>query len=1116
MAIQVALNHRTTYQYDRSVSLSPHTFRLRPAPHCRTTIDAYSLTITPDQHFINWQQDPFGNYLARVVFPEHTTQLTVEVDILATLTSINPFDFFVDDYAENYPFDYESQLKRELIPYLERQEHGPLLQGWVKEWQKKELHIVDFLVELNQALQQAISYTIRTEPGVQSCETTLAKQSGSCRDSAWLLVQIVRHLGLAARFVSGYLVQLTPDIKSLDGPSGPDADFTDLHAWAEVYVPGAGWIGLDPTSGLFAGEGHIPLACTPDFRSAAPVCGATSKSEVTFSFTNSVTRIKEEPRVTKPYTDEQWHAIDQLGEKVDQQLTALDVRLTMGGEPTFVGIDNPDTLQWNTHADGPEKRERAEQLLDKLKVIFTKGGLKHYSQGKWYPGEPLPRWELGCYWRKDGQPLWQNPTLFANPLQQPQASLKDAERFILLMADQLRLPTNAILPAYEDTYYLLWQEENLPLDTPESLSADDQRQAILTQLKQYKDQPRGYVLPVNWDFIDQCWKTAFWQFRRGKLFLIPGDSPIGLRLPLDRIHWSTPHQEPHSLPRDLFEHVPPLPERVDNFTLTVNHASHPPAFDLQPQTLNKSGSRGLPLTTAFVIELRNDTLHVFMPPLSHLEHYIVLLQTIEQTADRLQIPIIIEGYPPPIDQRIESFKVTPDPGVIEVNIHPASSWSELKSITNSLYQAAHESRLGTEKYMLDGRQCGTGGGNHVTLGGHTPADSPLLRRPDVLQSLITYWQHHPGLSYLFSGLFVGPTSQAPRIDEARHEALYELEIAFQQIPKGETPHPWLIDRLLRHLLVDITGNTHRAEFCIDKLYPPENAQRRLGLLEFRAFEMPPHARMSLVQMLLLRTLVARFWQTPYHHPLVRWGTALHDRFMLPYFIWNDIAEVAADIQQSGYGFQLNWLAPFLYFRFPVFGEIQLGDIHLELRGAIEPWHVLGEEVIQQGTSRFVDSSVERLQIKVAGLTPDRHIISCNGMQVPLHPTGTPGEYVGGVRFRAWQPPSALHPTIGVHSPLVFDVIDSWSCRAIGGCTYHVAHPGGRNFEAFPVNSYAAEGRRLARFWSHGHSPGCQEPHASSGPSHWRFVAEGSGPGPINLPKLQMANEYPYTLDLRQQ
>lgn len=1126
MAIRVAINHKTTYKYDRFVSLSPHVFRLRPAVHSRTAIEAYSLKITPKEHFINWQQDPFGNYQARVVFPEKTGELSVEVEVIANMTVINPFDFFVEEYAEKFPFTYTEQLAGELVPYLEIKEDGPLLNQWLQKIDTGKKNINDFLVYINRKLNEDINYSIRMEAGVQSCEETLTRALGSCRDSAWLLVQVLRKLGLAARFVSGYLVQLTADIKSLDGPSGPEMDFTDLHAWTEVYIPGAGWIGLDPTSGLFAGEGHIPLACTPDYVSAAPVVGSTDKCETTFSFSNTVTRIHEDPRVTKPYSDEQWAAIHATGYKIDEDLIKGDLRMTMGGEPTFVSIDDMESAQWNTAADGPEKRKLSHDLIFRLREQFGPNGMIHYGQGKWYPGEPLPRWQYGLFWRKDQYPIWKNKNLIALETDKRKSKNGDAEKFIRELAMHLAIGKENISAAYEDIFYYLWSEGKIPANIdPLVTDLEDhiERRTLAHLLDKGLQKPVGFILPLKWNYYSNSWQSCKWLLKRNTLFLVPGNSPIGLRLPLDSLPAVAKDNKPEKVERSLFEELPELEHYHETITgrygIVYEHAVPDQKIKHQPKSLlEKEGDTNLlyevpVIKTTLCVEIREGILYVFLPPTDYLEHYLDLIASIEATAEKLNIPVRIEGYEPPRDYRVERLVVSPDPGVIEVNIHPARNWKELVHNIDTLYDQAFLSRLGTEKFMLDGRHTGTGGGNHITIGGANPSDSPLLRRPDLLRSLIAYWQHHPGLSYLFSSAFIGPTSQAPRIDEGRDEKLYEMEIAFAQVPeKGFIPF-YLVDRIFRHLLTDITGNTHRSEFCIDKLYSPDSSSGRLGILEFRAFDMPPHKQMSLVQMLLIRGLIAKFWNKPYNHKLVRWGTELHDKYMLPHAVHDDLQDVVNDLNEAGYPFNISWFEPFFEFRFPHYGTVKLKDIEMEIRMAIEPWHVLGEEMSSSGTARFVDSSIERVQVKLKGLNGSRYALLCNGVRVPLRETGIKEEYFCGVRYRAWQPPSALHPTIGVDTPVTFDIIDTWNGRSIGGCTYYVSHPGGRSYEAFPINSYEAESRRVNRFGTTSHTQGTL-PSVSGLSSVSRYIQENRSPFICDPPPIDINEEYPYTLDLR--
>ena len=1095
MSIRVALHHKTVYQYDRPVTLSPQTVRLRPAPHSRTPVTSYSLRIEPAGHFINWQQDPQGNFLARLAFHAPTTVFSLEVDLVAEMTVINPFDFFLEPHAEACPFAYDPRQREELAPFLHVPPPGPRVQAWLAKVDRSATRTIDFLVALNQRLQREIRYVIRLEPGVQTSEETLESASGSCRDSAWLLVEIFRHLGLAARFVSGYLIQLRPDEKPIEGPEGPASDFTDLHAWAEVYLPGAGWVGLDPTSGLFAGEGHIPLAATPSAESAAPVSGLVSPSEVTFHHEMGVTRVHEDPRVTKPYADAQWEAILALGDQVDAELTAGDVRLTVGGEPTFVSIDDMDGDEWNTTAMGPLKRQLSGTLVARLRDTFARGGLLHFGQGKWYPDEPLPRWAFTCYWRTDGVPLWHDEALVARLDRPGRCGEADAERFTKALAKRLAVGESYVIAAYEDPVVYLHREGQLPVNVdPEHSALEDagERERLRRVFGRGLERPTGFVLPLvrarGGD--GPVWQSGLWMLRSSHLFLIPGDSPLGFRLPLESLVAEPEEVARHVYTVDPMSAWPPLaaPSRrvADRTPLVHDHpiieaSSAPGRVQGQrqdgrpPVTAAGTGNPPGPVVrTALAVEAREGTLWIFLPPVASGDDYVDLLAAVEETAAALEQPVLIEGYPPPFDPRLQQIKVTPDPGVIEVNVQPSRSWRELVASTTALYEEAKQSRLGTEKFMLDGRHTGTGGGNHIVLGGATPADSPFLRRPDLLRSFVGYWLNHPALSYLFSGVFVGPTSQAPRVDETRADAVYELEIAMQQLGgAGDAPSPWLVDRLFRNLLVDVTGNTHRAEFCIDKLYSPDSAVGRLGLVELRAFEMPPHARMSLAQHLLVRTLLAWFWRDPCEEALTRWGTRLHDRFLLPHFVEDDLRRVLLDLRGAGYAMRPEWFAPFMEFRFPVHGRVAYDGVEIELRQAIEPWYVLGEQPGPGGTARYVDSSVERMQVRVTGLIPERFGVACNGFRLPLQPTATSGEFVAGVRYRAWQPPRCLHPTIPVHAPLVFDLLDLRARRAIGGCTYHVAHPGGLSYDTFPVNSNEAEARRRTRFFAMGHSAGSE-------------------------------------------
>jgi uncharacterized protein (DUF2126 family) len=1058
MSIQVALNHWTRYRYDKAVSVGPQVIRLRPAPHCRTPIVSYSLSVTPAGHLLHWQLDPHNNHLARLLFPDKTNEFVVEVDLVAELSPFNPFDFFLEPGVEDYPFEYAPELAKDLEPYRWVDPAGPLLQAFLGKLSRETRETISFLVDLNRMVRNEIDYVTRLDPGVQTCEQTLEKRTGSCRDSACLLVQILRHLGIAARFVSGYLIQLAADERTSEGPSGPQNDSADFHAWAEAFLPGAGWIGMDPTSGLFAREGHIPLVCTPNASRAAPIEGTVELANVDFGYSMSIRRLNDAPRPSRPFTEEAWLQVEQVARRIDASLEEQNVRLTMGGEPTFVGIDEPESPQWNIDALGPMKRTRGLALIRCLREKVAPGALLHYGQGKWYPGEPLPRWALSCSWRVDRVPVWENIDLIAREDQDYGFGTADAFKFMEALTRRLQVSFENILPAYNG----------------ETESTD----------------PAGYILPIRRRQPAGllCWSSQLWFHRPERLLLLPGDSPIGYRIPTESMPWVAPDELEYEYEAAPFADRVKLPSRPSR---RMDLFQTNPLTDSLPALPRTSETARELIRPSLCAQAREGRLYVFLPYASKLADYLDLLAAVEDTCQHLHRPVWLEGYPPPSDPRLRSFSITPDPGVLEVNLPPASSWEELEQINTLLFEEARHNRLTAEKFAYNGSHLATGGGSHIVIGGATVLDSPFLRRPDLLRSMLAFWQNHPSLSYLFSGMYVGPTSQSPRVDEARMDALYELEVAFSNLPASDRP-PNIVDGLFRNLLVDVTGNAHRAEFCIDKLYPPEGLGLRLGLLELRAFEMAPHVRMGLMEMLIIRALVCMFWKRPFEGGLVRWGTALHDRFMLPHFVRRDFSDVLAQLRQADYNFEETWFAAQMEFRFPKIGSIAVEGVELELRQALEPWNVLAEETTSGRTVRAVDSSFERIQVKVTGLTMEsRYVVACNGRRVPLYPTGKPGETVAGVRYRARQLSAALHPTIPVHAPLIFDIIERWKERSIGRCAYHVGSPDGRAYTARPVNATEAADRRRQRF-------------QKSDPT----------PGLIAVPEEETGPIFPMTLDLR--
>ncbi len=728
MSVVAALHHVTRYRYDRPVTLGPHVVRLRPAPHCRTRIPSYSLKVTPSEHFINWQQDPHGNWLARLVFPERTTELSVTVDLTAEMSVINPFDFFIEPYAETLPFSYSEDLRGDLAAYMNVDDGGLLLEAAVAALEPAGKRTIDFLVGLNEGIQRTVTHVIRMEAGVQTPDQTLSLGSGSCRDSAWLLVQMMRGLGFAARFVSGYLIQLKADIDPTEGPLGTRTDFTDLHAWAEVYIPGAGWIGFDATSGLLCGEGHLPLAASPHYRSSAAIAGGVSKAECAFEFEMDVSRLVDTIRITRPFDDAGWDALDRLGERVEADLQAQDVRLTMGGEPTFVSVDDFEAAEWQTDASGPTKPVIAAKLLDRLRSRFGPGGMLHYGQGKWYPGEPLPRWALGLYWRRDGQPVWRGAVDSTTQKKKP-ATASDALALIRRLAVRLGVDPKQALPAREDPLHWIKTEGDLPKGVKLNDTAIDyasSRNALRRAMAGGLSKPLGYVLPLRRAVgraEGKGWLSEAWRFKRGQLYLVPGDSPVGLRLPLGSLPPLKPKDYPYIVPVDPYEERGKLPSFDAIYRAPSSAAKQASGASRAKKPATKLRAKKPAVRTAIAIEARDGVLCVFMPPLARVEDYLELVAQLEVAAEGM--PLRIEGYTPPDDIRLSYLKVTPDPGVIEVNVQPAENWREAVAITTGVYDDAASCRLGADKFMIDGRHTGTGGGAHVVVGGIGPGQLAL-------------------------------------------------------------------------------------------------------------------------------------------------------------------------------------------------------------------------------------------------------------------------------------------------------------------------------------------------------------------------------------------------------
>jgi uncharacterized protein (DUF2126 family)/transglutaminase-like putative cysteine protease len=1036
-------------------------------------VEHYALQVPPEAA-VRWQQDPVGNHVAQLSFRKGTRlpALVVTVELAVDIRPVNPFDFFVDDRCEVVPFAYPSELARDLVPFLDRSDPelagGPRFEALLASLPAGGPS-VDFVVEVNRRVNQALRYVIREEPGIWTPEETLDNGRGSCRDQAVLLISLLRARGLAARFTSGYLVQLADEGMLPDEPRGVTRDVCDLHAWAEVFLPGGGWIGLDPTSGLLCGEGHIPLASVARPALGAPLEGTSDVPASEVSFSMKVGRLGHEVRPTAPFPEEAWEALLAGADRADAALAEAGLSLTSGGEPTFNAREEAEAPEWNGEALGPRKWAAGLRLAAELRRRLAPGAATLLRPGKWYPGESLPRWALELVGRADGAPVWEDL-----PGAVRADGIGDAHRLAAALAARLGLPASAPAPAHEDPWRLVQEEARLPVDVDPlqaRLTDPEERRRLARLLGGDPGQPVAYVLPLA--RTGRGWATERWRLRRGHLFLVPGDSPAGLRLPLASLGPPPEEEEAGEAPLPA-----PDPRRAGEEAARVARR-------------RRAGSRAATIRTALCVEPRDGTLLVFLPPLERAEDFLALLAAVDGARRELGLEVQLEGYPPPASPGLLRLAVTPDPGVLEVNLPPQATGRGHAALLGTVFEAALHAGLHSEKYLLDGRLSGSGGGHHLTVGGPTPLESPLVTRPDLLASLITFAQHHPSLSFLFTGLFVGPTSQAPRVDEARLDTLSELEIALAEAFRARDPAPWLGDLLFRHLLTDLTGNTHRAEISIDKLFDPRTPHGRQGVVELRAFEMPPHPRLATAQALLVRSLVAALARAPYRRPLLRWGAELHDRFLLPYWLWQDFREVLAFLEERGTGLPAEPYRAFVELRCPVAGRLEAGGAVLEVRNALEPWNVLGEEPAGGGTARYVDSSVERLEVRVEGIVPERHRVAVNGLQLPMRPTGTAGEQVGGVRFRAWAPPHALHAHLGIHHPLRLELVDAWARRSVGAGTYHVWHPEGQAFLTPPLTRFEASARRAQR-----------------------FTRDGGTPWPVDPRPVEPHPDTPFTLDLR--
>jgi uncharacterized protein (DUF2126 family)/transglutaminase-like putative cysteine protease len=1064
---RVALTHVIEERFATPVTLATHWLRLRPAAHARAGVTAYSLRVRTEPHFVNWFRDAYENHVARLDFPEPVTRLAIDVDVVAEIADANPFDFLLDDDALEHPFAYGEQARRDLAPYLQLERPGPRLARWLPSLPRGRTAVIDRVRETVLAVHEAVAL----DPvGARDLETALALRAGTAEALAWLAVASLRALGIAARFASGYRVHVA------DGAAN-----AALHAWTEAFLPGAGWVGIDPTCGLFTTDAWIPLACAPEPATARTIAGFREACDGTDA-ASLVARVLEPSPAPSPYSAADWAEIAAVGRAVDADLAAAGVRLGLARELAFTSTRHSGAPEWRTTALGESKVATAEALASALRARLVPDAVVTRGDGEWFAGEASPRWRVACVWRADGRPLWRGP---AWPASSPSALPPDAAAtFARALADTLGVPAASVIAAYEDPLAGARADRD-GFDAPLAgeLGDPERRRALADRLSAERaGAPVGWVLPLAWDYGAEAWRSGAWRFRRGRLHLLPGSFAMGVRLPLaslppdDAAESRDPARDPLA-PRE------PLPDGLASLGV-------PPPSDEPPPR------------TAVCLEVRDDRLHAFLPPLGRAEAWVRLVAAIDDVAARTGVGVVVEGYEAPEDDRLPRLVIEPAPGTLRMILPTTGRMDDHAALLDAAYDEAARLGLRTERLAADGAVDPLPATALLVVGGTTADVSPFFDRPELLRALIVYWQRHPSLSYLFRpSALVGPGGPAPRADESRVDALGELAIALERLAGGDRP-PWWPDRVLRHLLADASGDCRRTELDTERLFDPTHAARRRGELSIKSFGVAPCARTAAVQSLLVAAIVARLARAGGDATTTPWGPALHDRFMLPSVLRADLDAVLTDLARSGRPLQPVWFAPFVEAQFPLLGRVQLGDVALELRPAHEPWPVLAEEATGAGMARFVDSANGRLEARLTGASP-RHVLACNGRRVPLRPGGDDGTLVAGVRYKRWNPTATLHPTAPPTGELVFDVVDVWTDRAIGGCRYTPAVPELAGIVGAPwIDETPMPGERHVRppFWP-------LPPVSARG----SFRAGGSGVGPMAPPAFAAGDEW--TLDL---